>query len=1374
MATNQMWNSHGDDEERLRLLDFIDPDSEALNPILNAAQQHMACITKQLSGQAFDELAACEPPDDWLPQDNGRISKWIKCRVWAIYKALKDQNIAFGTEDWKSTLKEQWIPTHEELLQHRQLGDVCLPLVLLMAACLRKIGLQPLVIILDEKVNTQGKPEGRAHAILGYWLGERPFHEKMSAGDVQPLFNRKSDFESLRGRLGLEIEFVQCPGITRGQRDSYDFETAQRVAKGYWNSWHIRFILDVKAARETALSREMRKYLEQVQADALTLPPAFRFPPAASFPKIRVQVKVRKEPRRFSEAEARAWETARRESLDEESTRQVYQYPHPWPEEWDREAERPLDWDREVRGRLKRAVVLGDPGFGKTWLLKHEALKLAEEALQKLKEHPLATSDIKLPIFLSLAQLAAQTDKRGRPLPLKEALLVALEERYPIGKELKEWIAKNLNSERVVLLLDALDEVIPSKRQQELCNRLDDFARKYNRTQILLTSRLVGYPGLPLPLPPREGEFELLPFDRRQQREFVKAWFAGRPDRGDLFLRKLRESPQVHALAVVPLLLALMCQLFDERGELPRSRADLYEACVWSILTRKWKEWKEERTPRSEDNPYLHAKLRLLEEVAYELFVAEEDSFYLDDLLDVIEVIFRSQPRLEQNLQNKSPADVIAELQEDGLLIKAGAGENPPYLFLHLTFQEYLTTCALARRTTPKPLDGLDGKEVPEWLAIVEPHLFDPRWEEVIRLLAGMQDDATFLVQFLLKAKDDIFHHLLLLAGKCCADAQTIAESVKREVVSRLLLFWKRGALPQLKRMTSLRPKIEQALAPLVARDAQLADELASLIPYRGSFTEPSDRRWSVLRILTLASGYGTTSPRVRDTFLRAMLDMSERWTQTRNAAAFALIRVASPEDDQVAQTLLDVVKDSGADPQIRGLAASVLAELTLDRVIPVLIEILRGVGPKPLGDLHPLIRTAAAEILQRVNGAQYVEVLKESFEHTSFTALVWTYLLIGGPEPLKFISRINSPEETKGLVPIRPYPPSSVTIYLRPEEVGRFYHMMRVLDGNLSIFWTEITTALGMTWDPRVELIVRMLRDRLVLKESYNAAGFNFSEWIMQWMDSVMAELEDKETCRKAVGTAVNSVDSFLGLCSENRVRTLLTLAQAGQDWAREKLVDYIQAGKDHENDVLLTQAALALAELGDPRGREGLISSLEHRSEAICLRAAKVLGEIGGQASCNALVACLNKAVLQGKNILAHVAAWTLGKLRCLEAIDPLLQLVDNPEPWVRWGARLALCLIADPTLTSHYKRFLEDPLVRAPAAEALSRIGDKESIKLLIRYLTTRGRSLNVEDDAEIRERIYKALEHLSLRIGVPIYPEDLEWTVNEYGQFHPAVA
>src|SRR5690606_12575156 len=109
----------------------------------------------------------------------------------------------------------------------------------------------------------------------------------------------------------------------------------------------------------------------------------------ASFDEIRQLVQVVEDREDFEERRAQELERMRRAGLPVE--RLAYA---PWrsrPEE-EGQTEReeallspPVPWDGRAGQRYRQAVILGDPGFGKTWLLRYEARRLAREEAEKLR-----------------------------------------------------------------------------------------------------------------------------------------------------------------------------------------------------------------------------------------------------------------------------------------------------------------------------------------------------------------------------------------------------------------------------------------------------------------------------------------------------------------------------------------------------------------------------------------------------------------------------------------------------------------------------------------------------------------------------------------------------------------------------------------------------------------------------------------------------------------------------------------------------------------------------------------------------------------------------------------------------------------------------
>lgn len=960
----QLWRQNSkDDSERLCLIDFVHPDSPVLKSVIITAKERMAKITGERWGKAVAELPAYLPPSEWTTDPKHTLAEWVSWEVEALYEMLRERKISYAVEKWDSAVHEQVIRTPEELLSPGELGGPCIDLVLLLASCLEYISLHSLITVLD----------GPPHAILGYWLGERLFCKEMLAAEVRPLFFNWRELEREKERLGIEIAFVECTGLTVGE--DWSFSKAKEEGENRYRRQPIRFCLDVKAARETALSQQIRTYLQVVRERLGRLPQAW-YPSNADFSQVRVRVQVRRGRRAYSEAEERERERLRREGIEvKEEGKSPYSMRGILEKREQEAAARPLDWDSQVRKRIQRGAILGDPGFGKTWLLKYEGWHVAGESLNELEVRPLNTEAINLPIYVPLANLANtlaelkdKQEAAARTLQLEDALIAWLKDEHQISDGLEEWIRPTkqqekglLNAERCLLLLDGLDEVPlePNPRQlmrgyrNDLCKRLSSFADKY-RCRIWLTSRSAAYQAEPFRLSRSEGqgEFELLPFDRGQQEAFSQAWFARSPDMANSFLQKLRSAPQILGLGQVPLLLAMLCKVFENNQfQLPTRRADLYESCLNGLLRG---EWKDSQPQVSE--AYLDAKRELAEELAYHLFDQEKELFYIRDLRAVIKKIFEEQPELREDLGNKRPVELIDDLREqDGLLIKAWAGENPPYLFLHLTFQEYLTACALAGKSD---LVSLNGEEVPEWLAVVKPHFFNPRWEEVIRLLSSKLEDATPLVQAIWEQPEDILFGRLFLTAKCLTDAQHVQEPLRRTIIEEVLTLMKardRSKAVPTDRLASLYLLVQNEKGAFERHNVFNFERLI------GMFAVACDEVFEKLVEMINAE-----VPRLR--FDPRGLVFASGPDHKAERTDLVILSLGMTHDDKAVPYLIKLLEQPDRD--VRAAAAWALGEIGSEKAIPALVE--------QLTSSHSCDRDAAEEALRKIGSVVAVPYLIE------------------------------------------------------------------------------------------------------------------------------------------------------------------------------------------------------------------------------------------------------------------------------------------------------------------------------------------------------------------------------------------------------------
>jgi hypothetical protein len=100
--------------------------------------------------------------------------------------------------------------------------------------------------------------------------------------------------------------------------------------------------------------------------------------------------------------------------------------------------QQPVLWDGQAAGKFPRAVILGDPGSGKTWLLIYEARRLARTAALGLRTQTVDPDDVVLPVFAELSHLGGT----GRSLADKLADLAAGGYSYRFKRFLRERVTR--------------------------------------------------------------------------------------------------------------------------------------------------------------------------------------------------------------------------------------------------------------------------------------------------------------------------------------------------------------------------------------------------------------------------------------------------------------------------------------------------------------------------------------------------------------------------------------------------------------------------------------------------------------------------------------------------------------------------------------------------------------------------------------------------------------------------------------------------------------------------------------------------------------------------------------------------------------------
>ena len=245
--------------------------------------------------------------------------------------------------------------------------------------------------------------------------------------------------------------------------------------------------------------------------------------------------------------------------------------------------------------RNRRAVILGEPGFGKSTLLRFMALKILQPSDSASTDFQLFASH--LPVWLSFGGFTSAI-ARDANLSLEDYFEAWLHQHS--ADEIAPFFRQALKHRDVLFLIDGLDEGTTPLTAQQGIERLIGFLATRDIPTIF-TSRPLGFEqNKPI------GDWSvayLAPLSDPQAKLFAARWFSqieGSPaiaDNGTIdpspsalkeaehFFQAVKAEPRTLEIAGNPLMCQLLIDLFRHSHQLPEHRVQIYEKVVELLVS---------------------------------------------------------------------------------------------------------------------------------------------------------------------------------------------------------------------------------------------------------------------------------------------------------------------------------------------------------------------------------------------------------------------------------------------------------------------------------------------------------------------------------------------------------------------------------------------------------------------------------------------------------------------------------------------------------------------------------------------------------------------------------------------------------------------
>jgi predicted NACHT family NTPase/DNA-binding Xre family transcriptional regulator len=391
-----------------------------------------------------------------------------------------------------------------------------------------------------------------------------------------------------------------------------------------------------------------------------------------------------------------------------------------------------------VANQASKLLILGKPGAGKTTFLKHLAIDWCRGKFQSnLIAVFIEFRQISDAQWKALDNLIKKFGKKSRDLKERKGEWLELIISDKLDAQEKDQTTALLKQGKLLVMMDGFDEVPTEEIRKHVGNQIKELTDLHPRNRFIITCRTQIIESIPIGF----SSVEVADFNPNQVEKFVRNWFwantqnvATVDSRWNAFEESTQKNIALRELTETPVLLGLMCLVFQDEGEIPAQASYLYERGI-KLLLKKWNDAKVINGWEMGTEAYrqlsIEQKENLLIQIAAKKFNSP-DNFVL---FKEDELIAEISDRLELSTISEGKAILKAIEAQHGLLIERA---DELWSFSHLTFQEHFTTKWLSR-LTPEELSK---------------KIANKRWQEVVQQLIKSQGQSDRLLRLIKRAID--------------------------------------------------------------------------------------------------------------------------------------------------------------------------------------------------------------------------------------------------------------------------------------------------------------------------------------------------------------------------------------------------------------------------------------------------------------------------------------------------------------------------------------------------------------------------------------------------------------------------------------------